>query len=340
MSATVASRAIRHRRARTSTPITAALACAGLFACAPARAALDPQGPAAAVIAELWWLMVWGAVAILALVMGVLLSALARAPRDRRPQPARERAMIVAGGLLLPTVLLAALLVHGTRAGGRLAFVGEDALRIEVIGHQWWWEVRYPEAGVVVANEIHIPVGRTVEFAVTSADVIHSFWVPQLGGKVDMIPGRENRLRLRADAPGRYRGQCSEFCGAQHARMALHVVAQDEDGFARWLSRQSGAAAAPSAPGPQEGGALFFRHGCDECHTIRGTAAAGTDGPDLTHVGGRARLAAGVLENTPEERARWIRDSQRIKPGNRMRSFEDMAAADAEAIARYLGSLK
>ncbi|HWV10266.1 MAG TPA: cytochrome c oxidase subunit II, partial [Pseudomonas sp.] len=191
-------------------------------------------------VAVIWWAMFGFASLVLLVVTALWLYAMCRKPRQIDEQQARRlnRHWIIGGGLILPSVSIGLLLAFGIPAGHRmlpLPVVGEQPLRIEVIGHQWWWEVRYPDSGVVTANQLHLPVGRPVDLDVTSADVIHAFWVPRLGGKIDMIPGRHNRIRLQADQAGTFRGQCSEFCGTQHSHMTLDVRAHDDEAFAAWL---------------------------------------------------------------------------------------------------------
>lgn len=210
-------------------------------ACRGPQSALQPHGPVAAEIAALWWVMAVGATVILALVMALLCYTLLR--DQRRAPPRRLRWLIPAGGLFFPTLVLAALLVHGSRVGERfLPWRDDAALRIDVVGHQWWWEVLHRgedgAAAVRMVNEVHIPAGRPVDLALTSSDVIHSFWAPGLAGKLDAIPGRVNVLRLLADAPGEYRGQCAEFCGLQHSHMAFRVIAHEPEAYARWLRAQ------------------------------------------------------------------------------------------------------
>ena len=205
----------------------------------PSLSILSPAGPVAAEVAQLWNVLLVGGIAILALVMGLLAYVLLRAPQ-RRPR-IRETRMIVLGGLVLPTVTLAALLIYGIRLTGTVAAEDDAPQRVRVVAHQWWWEVHHDRAGanaVVLRDELRLPAGRPVEVLVTSADVIHSFWVPQLAGKIDAIPGRWNRLRLQADRPGELRGQCSEFCGQRHAHMALRVLVASPDDFAGWLDAQ------------------------------------------------------------------------------------------------------
>ncbi len=304
-----------------------------LAGCADAPSMLDPAGPEAAAIADTWWVMFWGGVAILALVMGLALGAVFRRPGGWAP---RSDWLIVGGGLLMPVVLLTGLLIYGLVVS--VPPGPENPLTIRVIGHQWWWEVHYPQGGrvAITANEIHVPAGRDLRLELHSADVIHSFWVPQLGGKRDLIPGRANRLELRAEAPGLYHGQCAEFCGAQHAHMRLLVVARPEDEFHAWLARQHTPAPEPATPIERRGRERFFARGCDECHTVRGTPARGRDGPDLTHVGGRRTLGAGTLENRPGAIARWITEHHRLKPGNRMERFDHLPSEEVEAIAAWL----
>jgi len=220
----------------------------------------------------------------------------------------------------------------------------ENALRIEVVGEQWWWRVHYRPAegaaAVISANELHMPVGTPVEIALTTNDVIHSFWAPSLGGKLDMIPGRENRLVLQADRPGTYRGQCAEYCGGQHARMAFVVVAHEPGEFERWLAQESATAPERGDAVHARGRDIFQNYGCGACHTIRGTDAAGVIGPDLTHLGSRLTLGAGTLPNNAQNLAKWIAASQEIKPGTLMPSFAMLPPEELDALAAYLGSLK
>jgi cytochrome c oxidase subunit 2 len=213
---------------------------------------------------------------------------------------------------------------------------GDAQLTIEVIGHMWWWEVRYP-GGVETANEIHVPVGETVRFEVSSVDVIHSFWVPELAPKIDMIPGRTNVLDVRAERPGTYRGQCAEFCGLQHANMALFVVAEARAEFDAWLRNEALPAPVPG-PGATAGLGILLDSSCVGCHTIRGTEASGTLGPDLTHVAARQTLAAGTIANTHENLAAWISHPQSIKPGAVMPPTE-LSPQELSAVVEYLEGL-
>jgi cytochrome c oxidase subunit 2 len=228
----------------------------------------------------------------------------------------------------------------------------QNVLKVTVIGHQWWWEFRYPDVGVVTANELHLPAGRTASFDLKSEDVIHSFWVPRMGGKVDVVPTRNNHMWFTpdADAVGEYSGQCVEFCGIQHANMRLHLVVDTPADFEAWTQRQKANAVQPTGGAAQQGATAFndaTRGLCFSCHTIRGTDARGTIGPDLTHVGSRRMIAAGVLDNTPQNMQRWIQHSQDIKPGSKMgrpvgNEFQNLSVTDtdASAIAAYVFSLK
>jgi cytochrome c oxidase subunit 2 len=250
--------------------------------------------------------------------------------------------VVVGAGIALPVVLLSALFVvadifvmRTTQAPAASA----TRLTIRVIGHQWWWEVRYPGTRAVTANEIHIPVRTPVRVEVSTADVIHSFWVPELNRKVDAIPGTDNAVELSADAVGRYRGACAEFCGIQHAWMGLVVVAQPAGAFRRWLDRQAAPAAAPTASLARAGAALFQRGSCASCHTIRGTDADGDTGPDLTHVAGRSTIAALALPNDERSLERWIAHPQSVKPGNQMPDTP-LPEAQIRALAAYLDGLR
>jgi cytochrome c oxidase subunit 2 len=322
-------------------------------------------GSGAALISELGLALFIGAVALYLLVAVLLLRAVTSGETQ-----ISVRRWIVGGGVVLPLVLLSALLVYALAVGNTLAdmsargplrFVLDcissgarafapanpdlDPVRIEVIGRRWWWEVRYGgpgtgATGVPLANELRLPAGRPVELRLRSGDVIHSFWVPALAGKIDMIPGRANRLVLRASKPGVYRGQCAEYCGGQHAWMALYVIVVPEPEYRRWLEQQSLPAVVPEAGTMRLGHDAFMRGGCADCHAIRGTAARGTHGPDLTHVGSRRSLAAGVLRNHHGTLAGWIAGSQDLKPGNAMPEAREFTGAELRALAAWLGSLQ
>lgn len=307
------------------------------------QSVLTPQGPGAHSIAALGWIMFGGAALIFLLVMVLSVFAML-APPSRRRWLGRT-GMIVGGGIVFPIVTLSALLVYGLRLTEGITASAAAPLRIEIVGEQWWWRVRYldgqGEAPIATtANEIHIPVGRPIEFSLRTADVIHSFWVPNLAGKIDMVPGHVNRLRLQATQPGTFRGQCAEYCGGAHALMAFFVIAQTQEEFDTWLAAQRRPAAEPSFTFLQRGKDLFLSRGCGVCHTVRGTPANGQLGPDLTHVGSRRTLAAGTLPNNVGTLAGWTAASQHLKPGNRMPSFDLLEGEQLRAIAAYLESLK
>jgi cytochrome c oxidase subunit 2 len=302
--------------------------------------AVDPHSPASRDIAHLFWIMAAGSAVVFGVVAALLLFAFLRRRKQDVPQrtdgPRSAYAIVIGGGFVWPTLTLAALLGYSmtTLAATSAPKRGSTQLTVQVTGHQWWWEVRYPGTKAVTANEIHIPVGERVQVVVGTADVIHSFWVPELNRKIDLIPGRTNTGLLLADRPGVYRGQCAEFCGLQHAHMSLIVVAQPPDRFRAWLAQQSGPAA-QTGPGAR----LFAAASCAGCHTIRGTAADGDVGPDLTHLGSRETLAANTLPNTPERLREWILDPQHAKPGNRMPAT-GLGPQDVDELVRYLESLK
>ncbi|MEK6244668.1 MAG: cytochrome c oxidase subunit II [Pseudomonadota bacterium] len=298
---------------------------------------LDPGSAAAALIHELGIWLYAGSGLVLVLVVALALYGAFSAPRK-----VAEKAWIVGGGIVFPAIVLAALLVYAIHVGHALSGPPARAADIEVVGKRWWWEVRYATGGghAVLANELRIPVGKPLEIALSTDDVIHSFWVPALAGKVDMIPGRTNRIVVEAREPGIYRGQCAEFCGAQHAWMAFYVVALPEEEFRAWLARQAAPAAEPADAFLLRGRDAFLREACAACHTIRGTAAAGTLGPDLTHVGGRLSIGAGVLGSGAAALAAWIADPQHLKPGNLMPETKTLTGEDLRALASYLESLK
>ncbi len=319
----------------------APFAFALLAACHRLPVALDPHGSNAEETAQIAWVLFGGGAAIFALVVAATAYATLASPRRRAWLSGRR--FVVGAGIVFPVVVLTALLVYTFKVWGALAGERDAApIRIEVIAEMWWWRIQYAGASgtttLHTANEIHIPVGRTVELALKSADVLHSFWVPQLAGKLDIIPGRVNVLRLVARNAGVYRGQCAEFCGAQHAKMAFHVVAHAAPAFDAWLAAQRRPAPPPPTPELAAGRALFLNH-CSDCHTVRGTTAGGVLGPDLTHVGSRQWIAAGTLPNNVGTLAGWIAASQHIKPANRMPSFDRFSGVALRVLATYLASL-
>lgn len=316
-------------------------AALGLAGCDGPQSALDPAGAGAERLAQLFWVMLSAAVLIWVAVIGGAIYATRLRPEGHRTHTAR--AVIIGGGVVFPTIVLTALLSYGLYLMPGLRAQG-DGLRIEVSGEQWWWRVRYWPPGavqpVVSANEIRLPVGEKVEFVLDSPDVIHSFWIPPLGGKLDMIPGRTNRLLLEPTRVGEFRGACAEYCGTSHALMAFAVVVMERDAFASWLAQQAATAAEPADEEARTGRDLFLQVGCGGCHTVRGTAADGTIGPDLTHVGSRRTLGAGILPNERQALIRWIAATETVKPGSRMPSFGALRDAELAAIATWLMGLE
>lgn len=317
-----------------------------LGGCAGAPSAMDARGPAAASINLLWWVMLALGTVVFVLVTALLLLALFRRRGADTPMGEGERRLsarlIGGGGVVLPLVVLVPLLGFTAYTGATLAPTGAPPLVVEVIGHQFWWEVRYPEQGFTTANELVIPVGRPVELRLSTADVIHSFWVPQLNGKMDLIPGQSNTLTIQADEPGEYRGQCAEFCGRQHALMALVVVAEPPERFTAWASAQARPAAPIGDPLIRQGQQVFLGSACVYCHVVRGHTednATEAVGPDLTHLASRRTLAAATLPNTRGNLAGWLIDPQAIKPGNHMPGT-DLDAASLQALLAYLESLE
>jgi cytochrome c oxidase subunit 2 len=304
---------------------------------------LDPHGPGARRIEGLWWLMLWISVAVFVVVLAFLVAAVVRARRKEAAPPARARwgePFVVISGIVVPSLVLVAVFVVSLRDMAALSSPEEEpSLTLEVVGHDWWWEVVYPESGAVTANEIHIPVGEPVRLELTTDDVIHSFWVPQLQAKTDLIPGQTNEMWLEADEPGRYRGQCAEYCGLQHANMIFYVVAEPSDDFQEWLSDQAGDATEPQDLSAAAGREVFLDNTCAGCHAIRGTDADATLGPDLTHLAGRDTIAAGVLDNTRGELSSWIVDPQGVKPGATMPPTS-LTADELENLLDYLEQLE
>lgn len=288
--------------------------------------ALDPRGAGAAVSAQLWWVLLLICTLIALLTLAALVYGSLR-PRTNWQQPisTQDRGSIraiVYAGVVGPVIILAGLFFYGMVALGALAGPADSPYTIVVTGYQWWWDVRYrfnpQSAGFRSANELRIPVGQRIRVDLESFDVIHSFWVPQLHGKIDLVPGRKNEIWLQADEPGVYRGQCAEFCGLQHTRMAFHVVAMEQADFDAWAAQQRRPALEPVTRVERLGRETFESHGCAICHAIAGTSSRGIVAPDLTHVASRLYLAAGTIPTTPAHLTGWISDPQHVKPGARM----------------------
>ena len=329
----------------------AALACS---ACSGFQSVLDPRGPRADAVARLHWTLTVIATLVYVVVIGALVFALWRASRrvpvleehhyHETPEQAGVMKLGVIIGVAATVVIMLTFVVVSVSTGSTLAKVGGDKpLRIDVVGHQWWWEVKYddpdPHNIVNTANEIHVPVGRPVVIKMTSTDVIHSFWAPNLAGKKDLIPGHETVTWFRADSAGIYRGQCAEFCGHEHAKMAFFVVAEPRLEFEKWLGQQREEAKTPTDSVSQTGERVFLSGPCAMCHTISGTGAGGTIGPNLTHLASRRTIAAGTLPMTTGNLAGWILDPQSIKPGAKMPPNQ-IDPQSLQALLAYLGTLK
>ncbi|MGE3987901.1 cytochrome c oxidase subunit II [Pseudorhodoplanes sp.] len=318
--------------------LLAGLSAVALSGCDGVQSVLSPDGVESERVWTLFWVLTIGGSVIMVVV--IILTWLAIAIR---PRWLSTEALVVGGGIIFPIVTLTALLGYGVMLMSAAAntSANQPALEVSIRGEQWWWRVTYtaPDGTrIESANELRIPVGRPVRIALTSADVIHSFWVPRLAGKLDMIPGRTNVMTLVAKQAGVSRGQCAEYCGGAHALMSFYVVALPAAEFDTWLAKEASDAASQTE---QAGGQmLFLSHGCGGCHAIRGTAAVGRIGPDLTHVGSRLSLAAAALPNDEQAFMRWIADNQHIKPTNRMPPFGIFSEAELRSLARYLAALK
>jgi cytochrome c oxidase subunit II len=309
------------------------------------QSALHPAGVQAARIEQLWWLMFWVCTAVFVAVMLAVAVAVARGWQARStatPDSTLTRNVAVAIGI--STVALIGLLFASVLTGRAIGSLhAPDALAVQITGYQWWWSIEYlnadPSLRVTTANELHLPVGRPVAITLKAADVIHSFWVPTLHGKMDLVPGRDNTIWLRVDEPGLFRGQCAEYCGAQHAHMALTVVAERSDQFEGWLIAQRQLAANPSTDEQTRGRQIVEQGPCALCHTIRGTTAGARTAPDLTHFATRSTIGAGTVPNTRGYLGGWIANPQHIKPGNRMPPT-GLSANDLQAVIAYLETLR
>jgi cytochrome c oxidase subunit II len=345
---------VRAARMRTRTTL---LACTlGATACNGTTSYLDATGTTGRWEATLGWWLTGTACLVVLLVCIALLAAIARHRGEHNAPDAggdsgadAKRREIHSGLRWIYVGLAATIVVLLITFGGTMVTLNaathppvQPSLTLDVTGHQWWWEVRYadsrqPSLGFVTANEIHLPIGEPVRVRLHSADVIHSFWLPQIAGKTDVIPGQVNETWVQAERPGRSVGLCGEYCGLQHAEMALAVTAESPAEFRRWADARRGEAAAPTTPAAQAG-QLVFARSCGACHAVVGTNALGRVGPDLTHLAARRTIGAGALKNTPENLARWIRNAPGIKEGARMPAVP-LDDADLSAVVTYLGTL-
>ena len=315
---------------------------------AAAPSILDPAGPGARYIESLWWPMLWISTAVFVVVCGFLLRATLRGRRDAgegraaydsldRDEPRWGQPFIVIAGVVIPALILGGVYLFSLRQMNALSDAGSDpSMEIEVVARNWWWEARYPN-GAVTANEIHIPVGEPVRLKLTTRDVIHSFWVPELQAKTDHVPGHDNYMWLQADEPGRYRGQCAEFCGLQHTNMVFYVVADEPDEFEEWVDNEATEVDPVRLATDDDGQDIFVDSSCAGCHALRGTTAEGTLGPDLTHLASRQTIA-GVVANTRENLRDFIADPHTFKPGVSMPPTE-LTDDEIDAVVAYLMGL-
>ena len=318
-------------------------------ACSPYQSAQTPGGPQAQRIYSLWIFQLVVATVVFAVVLAATFFAARRGSRRLEAMPDDDRAHrkitgIVASATGVTVLILFVSLIHALTTGRALASLpAKNALTIQITGNQWWWGVEYidtaPSKRVVTANEIHVPVGVPVQLIATSHDVIHSFWVPNLQGKKDLVPGHTTATWFQADTAGLYRGQCAEFCGHQHANMALWVIAEPRDVYTKWYEGQLQTPTTPSDSLALTGQRVFLSKTCAMCHNIGGTLAGSHLGPDLTHIASRRSIAAGTLANTPANLVAWIQDPQLVKPGSRMPA-SGLSAQELKAVVAYLETLK
>ena len=341
------------KRTATTRRILQCLLALCFSSCGGIQNAINPAGPQAENLSRLWWLMFIVCSVVFVLVMIALLAALRKRVPESDTAPVlepsaeqeRRKRNVVISAVTITVIILFVFLIASFSAGRSMTaeLANKNGLSIELTGHQWWWEVRYQDVDAsnifTTANEIHIPVGIPVMFSLKATDVIHSFWVPNLSGKKDLIPGKINTIWLQADKPGVYRGQCAEYCGLQHAKMALWVVAEPQEQFNAWRQGQTQTSMPPVSDTQKRGQQVFLTSTCVMCHAINGTPAGSNIGPNLTHVATRNMIGAATMTNTRDHLAQWIRDSQVVKPGNRMPQH-NFNEADLQALLDYLQNLK
>jgi cytochrome c oxidase subunit 2 len=327
--------------------IVLAVLALSLTGCGGWQSVVDPAGPQSGRVNSLWWFLFSLLAAIYLLVLAATFFGAFRSRRTHTEPGAegRFRRNVIGASVLTAVILIVLIAVSvATGRANSTSLASKCALVIEVVGNQWWWQIRYPDYQnasnyVTTANEIHIPVGRPVMLRLSANDVIHSLWIPNLNGKTDLIPSRVTTTWIQADRPGVFRGQCAEYCGLQHAHMALLVIAEPPADFARWLAHERQNAVEPADPVKQRGRQVFLAAPCVMCHTIRGIGAFGATGPDLTHLASRRTIAAGTLPNTIGNLGGWIADSQSVKPGNRMPPIS-IPPEDLQPLLTYLESLR
>jgi cytochrome c oxidase subunit 2 len=336
---------LRARLTRWGTGSLLVLLSAVLFGgCDKSPSTLNPSGPVAKTQSDLFWIILIIATFVFVVVTGVLLYSIFRfRERPGMPEPrqihghTRLEIFWTAGASVILGIVLFFTIFYMVQLGEP---VSANTLHVRAIGHQWWWEFQYTDTGVVTGDELHVPQGTVVHVDLASDNVIHSFWIPELAGKTDVIPGHANTMWFKGDRVGRYRGECAEFCGTQHANMDFVVVVDPPGVFDNWLQMQKMQALTPTTDAQTRGHELFLHQGCISCHSIAGVSAIGHIGPDLTHFGGRQLIAGGVLSNTPENLATWLNDPQAVKPGNDMVLPQKLTADQISDLVAYLESLK
>jgi cytochrome c oxidase subunit II len=303
------------------------------------QSAWHPVSLAARDIKELtWFLVIVCTLVFLAVAVLLYIALRSKSPEEKSPKDK----FILWTGLFIPTIILSVMLIYSLQSTITIRHFNKKAPEqfiIKVIGHQFWWEVHYPDYGIVTANELYIPVNTSVRLELTSVDVIHSFWVPNVHGKMDMIPGLMTYMNINVEHEGTYRGQCAEFCGLQHAFMAFHLKVLSEEEFNQWVQKKKAVVTTPTSPLAQRGKEVFVEQSCHTCHAIKNTTFVGTSGPDLTHIASRPSLGAGAIENNRETLKEWILHSQKIKPANRMPNY-NINENDMKALLKYLEGLE
>jgi cytochrome c oxidase subunit II len=301
---------------------------------------LAPAGLQAAAIERLWWIFLIVTSLVFVAVVVALVAAIVRSNRDGGPSDRAAFRGVAAAVIATAVILIGLITVDAFTARQLASLETDDRMVVNITGRQWWWDIEYqhplPSMRVRTANELRLPVGRVVQINLQSADVIHSFWVPALHGKRDVIPGHANEIWLKADTPGTYRGQCAEFCGLQHAHMALTVIVEPQDTFSAWIAAQRQLGPSDASEQAARGRQIVERGPCSTCHTVRGTDAGGRVGPDLTHVSARQTIAAGTLATSRENLRTWIENPQHVKPGVRMPAL-GLSRDDIDAVVAYLG---
>ena len=339
---------------RAASTTIAFLVSLALSACSGPQNALDSAGVQSGRIESLWWIFFWVTAVVYVVVIAVLLVAIFRRKRanennapETRPDPARERTAgnIVKGAVVVSAITLFTLMFWSFRTGRAVNSLSydESPIEIQVTGNQWWWDVEYrdpvPSMNIRAANEMHLPVGRTVKLTLQSTDVIHSFWLPNMHGKMDLIPGYKSTFYFRPDEVGVYFGQCAEFCGYQHAKMRFAVTVESQEDYEKWAAAMRATPPPPTDALAQRGQQIFLQSVCTQCHAVAGTTANARVGPDLTHVATRYYIAAGSLHNVHDEIEVWITDPQRIKPGVHM-PMSNFSDDDLNALVTYIENLK